>query len=153
MIVVNTTFRIAPWADALFAMDRAWWDKHLTEVNATFRGQRFSNNPLSSRYHVHKLNNATFKTYGNSGAAAINLAAHLGAKRIILLGYDCQKTGGKTHWHGDHPHGLGNAGMIDRWAGRFAELARDLGGVAVFNATRETALTCFPRVTLEDALC
>ena len=25
VIVVNTTFRAAPWADAMFAMDAKWW--------------------------------------------------------------------------------------------------------------------------------
>jgi hypothetical protein len=134
-------------------MDRDWWDLHLTEVNETFRGQRFSNNPLSSRYNVTKLpNDGTFKVYGNSGAAAINLAATSGAKRIIMLGYDCQKTGGKAHWHGDHPRLLGNAGRIENWPKRFQELRDDLTGLNIVNCSRATALTMFSRMDLDEAL-
>lgn len=43
----------------------------------------------------------------NSGQRAIQLAAHFGAERIILLGYDCSLENG-THWHGNHPDGLKN---------------------------------------------
>lgn len=95
---------------------------------------------------------ATFKTYGNSGAGAISLAAQGNAKRIVLLGFDCQKTGGKAHWHGDHPSNLGNAGSIPKWHVRFAEQARDLGYIEIINCSRETALTCFQRAKLEDTL-
>jgi hypothetical protein len=149
---VNTTYRMAPWADAMFAMDRQWWDTHIREVQETFAGARYSNNPLTQRHNVTRLPNSTFKTYGNSGAAAVNVAAEGGARRIILLGYDCQKTDGKAHWHGDHPSNLGNAGQIHRWAERFRELAADLRHLTIINASRATALTCFPRMDLEDAL-
>jgi hypothetical protein len=70
---------------------------------------------------------------------------------VVLLGYDCQVTNGLKHWHGDHPKGLGNAGMIHKWHKRFAELA-DKYPNKEFNATRETALTCFERVKLEDEI-
>jgi len=36
---------------------------------------------------------------GNTGAAAINLALLLGAKRIYLLGYDMQRQDKRTNWH------------------------------------------------------
>ena len=152
MIVSNTTYRIAPWADALFAMDRAWWDVHLAEVNRVFLGVRYSNNPLSQKYNVKKLSQAEFKTYGNSGASCISLAADGGAKRIILLGFDCQKTEGKTHWHGDHPPTLGNAGQISRWHEKFAEQAKALRHLEIINCSRATALKCHPRANLEEIL-
>lgn len=94
----------------------------------------------------------SFKAYGNSGAACIAMAAQAGAKRIIMLGYDCQKTGGKAHWHGDHPRQLGNANSINRWIPKFQELAKDHRHVEIINCSRATALECFPRMELEDAL-
>ncbi len=93
-----------------------------------------------------------FEPGANSGLGAIALAAHWGASRIILLGYDCQHTGGRTHWHGDHPQGLGNAGVVKLWPGQFAQLAGRLKGVEIVNCSRETALRCFPREPLEVAL-
>ena len=91
-----------------------------------------------------------FKSYGNSGASCISMAAQGGAKKIILLGFDCQHTNGKSHWHGDHPAHLANAGLIDRWMEKYAEMKSEISGI--INASRETALTVFPRQSLESLL-
>lgn len=73
----------------------------------------------------------------------------------MLLGYDFQATGHKSHWHGDHPPGLSNSRRrYASWLQPMNALARDLErlGVEVVNATRETALTCFRRIELQEAL-
>ena len=41
-IVVNTSFRMAPWATALSASDRRWWAWHYKEVKHTFPGLKFA---------------------------------------------------------------------------------------------------------------
>ena len=150
VIVVNTTFRAAPWADALFAMDAKWWNVYHAEVAETFKGQPYTTStlPIDQRHRTKKLRGV--KEYRNSGAGAVSLAAHLGATRVAMLGYDC-KHNGMTHWHGSHPKGLGDAVSVARWPVKFGELARDMK-VPVVNCSRETALTCFPRGTLEDFL-
>lgn len=91
---------------------------------------------------------------GNSGYQAINLAYLWGARRVVLLGYDMQKTDGKSHWFGDHPKGLNGNSPYPTWIQKFDRLAADLKseGVEVINATRETALRCFQRANLEDIL-
>lgn len=127
-------------------MDKDWWDHYGNEVVKDFCGARYSNNPVTQAQHL-----TNFEHFGNSGAACINLAIKGGAERVILLGYDCQVTNGLRHWHGDHPKGLGNAGMIHKWHKKFAEIAERYPDIVV-NATRETALTCFKRIQLEDAL-
>jgi len=134
------------WADAMFAMDKDWWTIHGDEVVKTFIGAKFSNNPVKEAKHL-----AQFEHFGNSGAACISLAIMGGASRIILLGYDCQITNGLKHWHGDHKAGLGNAGMIHKWHKKFAEIAERWPNLVV-NATRQTALTCFERVELENEI-
>lgn len=142
-------FKAAPWADALYAIDPPWWKVYGAEVLATFRGLRFS---ASAQHGLAKA--SPFMTFKNSGAAAIALSAWMGARRIVLAGYDCQRTGGKTHSHGDHPPSLGNAMSMPKWGGRFDDCARQMRkfGVEIINASRATALTCFPRGTLEDQL-
>ena len=125
---------------------------HGSEVITGFSGARFSINSIATKYNVKRLP-AGFKHYGNSGAAAIAMAASTGATRVVLIGFDCQHTGGKTHWHGSHPKGLGDAGSVDKWGKAFADLARDMRGrCEVLNASRATALDCFERVNLEDVL-
>jgi hypothetical protein len=128
-------------------MDRQWWQRYKADVIENFTGKRYSNN------NVPLVEKVDIEHFGNSGAACINFAAKMGAKRIIMLGYDCQHTGGKSHWHGDHPRGLGNAKLVDKWGVKFGELAKRLDGVEVINASRATTLTCFKRMSLEDALC
>lgn len=91
---------------------------------------------------------------GNSGYQAIHLAATFGAKRIILLGFDMQRTGGKEHWHGKHEGRLPNGTGFPGWIRNMAPLAKDLSrlGVDVVNCSRATALTCFRRATPEEVL-
>jgi hypothetical protein len=149
VIVTNTSFRIAPWADALFAMDEAWWRKYRAELSASdFAGERWSCDEVAG---ANQIDRAAIK---NSGAGAIIAAVRWGAARVILLGYDAQKTGGAAHWHGDHPPGLGNAGCVGQWPAQFEKVAAFIApaGVKVLNASRATALTCFPRVDLSGAL-
>lgn len=164
VIVTNTTFRMAPWADILYACDGQWWDKHIDEVEAKFHGERYCYAPKASELYgatkvagVHggKLQTPPkISTGGNSGHQAVHLAYNMGARHIYLLGYDMARTFGKSHWHGDHPPGLGNAGPVDRWVGFMEELSKGLKerGVKVINCSRHTALTCFPRAKIKDVL-
>ena len=88
---------------------------------------------------------------GNSGFQAINLAYLWGAARIVLLGFDCKPVGGKDHWFGQHPQGLTQVQPYDLWLDHFPQLAYELKreGVEVINCSRDTALTCFERATIE----
>lgn len=133
-------------------MDRQWWETYIHDIDAQFTGVRFSCNPLPARFGVTRLPRAKFETFGNSGAACMSLAICYGAKKVIMLGYDCQHTGGKTHWFGDHPRNLGNAAMVNRWAAKFAELRKRYASTKIINASRETALTMFERKPLEECL-
>ena len=47
VVVTNTTFRAAPWADVLYAMDRVWWRQYLEEARQSFTGQLVA--PVAAR--------------------------------------------------------------------------------------------------------
>jgi len=92
----------------------------------------------------------------NSGYQAIGLAYLLAKEdkvhpRIILLGFDMGRTGGKNHFFGDHPKGFTN-GQYANFVPRFSRLAEDLAseGVEVINCTRQSNLNQFPKMTLEQ---
>lgn len=143
---------MAPWADALYAMDTPWWQQYDREVKATFKGLRVRGAGSSQS----RLADRAMFGAGclNSGAGALLMAAYYGAKVIIMLGYDCSvgKDGAK-HWHADHPKVLGNAGMLPKWPAQFGQVAAQLNGkVRVVNASRQTALECFERLSLYKAL-
>jgi hypothetical protein len=149
VIVVNTTFRAAPWADVLFAIDVKWWGEYLVEVQKNFAGKMFRPSPSPINWGISV---AKVPHFNNSGAAAVSMAYTYGAAKIVLLGYDCQHTNGATHWHGDHPKALGNAKTVGKWPAKFKGLASYVRGCEVVNASRETALTCFKREPLEQCL-
>lgn len=93
----------------------------------------------------------TIREGGNSGYQACGLALLFGVSRIVLLGFDMQFTRGRRHWHPDHERNNPVAKSFHSWRKNFQELA-GVSRVPIVNATRETAMTCFRRVTLEDAL-
>lgn len=150
VIVANTTFRAAPWADALYAMDRRWWIAYGPELRS-FKGRMFSPLPITER-GIDVTHLEGFKHFSNTGAGAIALAMERGARVVYLLGYDGKRSSsGRSHWHDDHPKPLSNAFSILRWGNFFTQVARYARqrGVVVMNCSRDTAYTCFPRVDLE----
>jgi hypothetical protein len=154
VIVINNTYQLAPWADILYSCDAAWW--RLTPEAQSFKGRKISIMCKEVETWPHamrpglgkdKINTGGINTGGNSGYQAINLAYLLGAKKIVLLGFDMHG----THWHGRHKKGLSNIHMFEEWIKNFTQLAQDLKdeGVEVINATRRTKLFCFRREPLE----
>lgn len=89
----------------------------------------------------------------NSGYQAIGLAVLAGCTRIVLLGYDMKANGAKTHWHGGHPvptpHAIFSA-MLQEFR-KLAPVAR-AAGIEIVNASPDSALDCFRKVTLESVL-
>jgi len=163
-VVTNTTFRMAPWADMLFGFDARWWATkdpatgltHAQESARDFAGRRITRSQLGTTYGIETLHGSSwFRGFGNSGTCAIAMAVHGGAARVLLLGFDCTfGPKGERHWHGNHPGGLGNCASISRWPAHFKRTKRmaDAAGVRVLNCSRRTALDCFERVPLEQAL-
>jgi hypothetical protein len=155
-IVTNTTFRMAPWAEVLIGHDLKWWTVYDEEVRRTFAGDRLCCSLVPKT--IDAINALPFlpgRGFGNSGAAAIALAMHAGARRVLLLGYDCKRgEGGKAHWHDAHPSPLGDAKSMPRWAAKFSTLAvfTNKSGVDVVNCSRSTALKAFRCGVLEDEI-
>lgn len=164
VIAVNDAWRLAPWAEALIASDAAWWS-HYRGVPA-YTGLKFCLEPSAAKWPgVQVLRNAGdagieteptgVKTGRNTGAAAINLAVHFGAARVVLLGYDMEaKDEAHSHWFGAHPQGLRGGSPYALFRQMFATMVAPLQalGVTVVNCSRHTALTCFPRQPLREVL-
>lgn len=151
-VVVNTSFRLALWADALYAMDAAWWSFYGPEAFQSFTGEFWSHVRVERCYPTKGL--LYPQGFGNSGSYAISLAIVAGASRVLLLGYDCKVNGEKRHWHADHPKKMGNANSIGRWPYHFELIAKyaQSRNVKVVNCSRDTALSCFQKNSLEEEL-
>lgn len=93
-------------------------------------------------HHIHAA--------GTSGYAALNIAFLLGARWIGLLGFDYTDPG--RHWHREYewPSGAPRD-TWHTWAEAFDSTLQDLAseGVDVINFNPESAVTAFPRVSLD----
>lgn len=165
VIAINDAYRLAPWADLFYFCDFRWfeWHRHgllpLGGIKVTLE-----NNYISG-HGIKCIRNRGVTglwlsppdgvcTGRNSGFQVINLAVLLGAKRILLLGYDMKVAGdGRKHWFGDHPRPTPEGAFatmlpcFDTIVDKLAEL-----GVEVVNVTPGSALETFPKMTLDEAL-
>jgi len=170
VVAVSDAVRLAPWAPVLYSSDRRWW--HYYAGAPEFRGHKVGvgwklgdSSPIPRAPGIHVLEHTGpeglelvstgLRTGGHSGYAAINLAVHLGARRIVLLGYTCGRVGGASHFFGRHPSGLEESTdqhyaafrrAYDALVAPLAEL-----GVAVINATPGSTITAFPCAPLMAA--
>jgi hypothetical protein len=168
-IVVNDAWRRLPWADVLYACDRAWWQHH--QGAAGFKGEKWSTHDdanngkieVAEAYGVRLVAGAAregFSTdptvihYGsNGGFQAVNLGILMGAARVVLVGFDMRVVDGMSHFFGDHPAPLRTRTGFSGFIPPFERAAKSLPpGVEIVNATPGSALTCFPMMGLDDAL-
>lgn len=148
-----------------YPRDHMRGETNIDAVRACFKGERWTCDLEASRrldlHYIPMLRGNHLLPAGdervtcgeNSGFMAIQLARLRGAARILLIGYDMQRTGGLDHWFGAHVDGLPFADPKN-FVKHFNMLAPQLvaDGRQVINCTIESALTCFPRMPLADAL-
>lgn len=158
MIVVNDAFKLAPWADCMYAADDKYW--RWENGAPDFTGMKYTIEPCRKEWpglRVLKnkgltglsLDPSGLCTGSTSGYQAIGLAVHLGAARIVLLGYDMH---GK-HFFGSHKDGSVPPFTLSLAA--FPTLVEPLRtiGVEVINCTPKSAIKTFPSADLHDVLC
>lgn len=163
VIVINHSWRLAPWADVLYASDFGWWR---SGFGNSFVGLKVSRSVVPG---VHKVDlvplpktgewvndmvlgrPGVIGTGGSSGFQALNLAVQFGSRSIALVGFDARVDGG-THWHGDHVRGLNNPteATAAMWALHLdrAALRLSAAGVDVVNCSSTSALTAYPKTGL-----
>lgn len=164
-MAVSDAYKRMPFAEVLYSCDAAWWDVH--KGCASFVGEKWSshdaetNNKLdaAARYGLNLVQGRTqegfsfdpcFIHYGsNSGFQAINLAVLFGAKRILLVGFDMSS----GHFFGEHPDGLTRNKDYRRFIPEFNRAAALVpAGIEIINCAPGSALQCFPKANLTDAL-
>mgnify|MGYP006935476727 CR=1 FL=1 len=150
----------APWADVVYCADDDWWD--LKEGLKEFTGEKWTcNEPASQRHALEHVDidfdiiwggKGVIASGGNSGFQTMNLAYIQGATKIILLGFDYGFTGTKKHWFDGGPHHRSSRSSNYKDYLKRINLAAGCIDIPVLNASRETAITCFPRMPLHECL-
>jgi hypothetical protein len=168
VIAVNDSYKLCPDADVLYAADTRWWGWHKGAADVhtvgsvkypAFIGKIkycLGQTPWYPSVQILKRGPQTGLTLDPTRVAlglngvyqSINVAVHLGATRVLLLGVDMK--GG--HFFGHHPNNSGPP--FSMCLNRFETLVAPLkaAGVDVVNCTPGTALKAFPRVPLADVL-
>lgn len=165
VIAVNDCWRLAPWAEALYASDLRWWD-HYNGV-PEFAGEKWTNSvaadagrkygirvvPIENRPGFSEDPERIYRLGGNSGGQAVNIALLRGAGTVYLLGFDMQATGGRKHWFGDHPGELNRLQNFADWVKAMDGAYQGLGGrVRIINCSASSALQAYARGRIQDVL-
>lgn len=167
VIAVNDAIYGAWWSDWLHACDRSWWETHIQGVH-TFQGIKTCSQddvpaPWVDGYLLETGTTgfdpdpSCVRTGGNSAYQAMHCMIHTGVRRIILCGVDMRDApDGKKHWFGDHDGHTGSIpvnyarDMLPHFATLLPEL--EARGISVVNTSEASALTVFPKMSLEQAL-
>ena len=140
----------------------SWYKKDIDK----FKGQKYTIKPYGDLYKDIKilkntgksgleLDSTAIRHGNNSGYAAMNLAYHLGAKRIVLLGFDMQNIAGKSHFHEGYPTRTTKNEVYGRsMIPLFASIVKPLKEkkIEVINACPNSALKFFKKLPIDKAL-
>lgn len=160
-ICVNASFLHVPNPSVIYWSDSYFYDRFANRL-INYSCYKVTNKPKKLYDNVYVYRNTGIigletdptglKSGNNSGYAAINLAFHLGAKTIYLLGYDMDNMGHYRHFHKEYiysnhvDHNL----YKDRMIPHFSSLVEPLKerGVEVINANMNSKLECFTKIPL-----
>lgn len=168
MIAVNESWRLCDVAHAVYGADPTWWQERGPTAQQ-FQGERWTQTENWEKGDAERLGLKKIRSEpgtdisldpsliyqgSNSSFQAMNLAVLFGSRRIVFLGLDLCADGDKTHWH-VYPDkfkrqspGYGIFKLsFEQAAPKLAKL-----GIEVINASRRTALECFPRMSIQEAL-
>jgi len=180
VIGVNMSYKIGNWIDFVFFGDSGFFVREKNNISI-FPGIKVSCHPQVEKCPWVKYvgrdtkhpkgissNPKMVSWNANSGAASISLAAHLGVKRIILVGFDMKlDDSGKQHWHdlyGKLKNLNINAGKekrrgpgglpFNRHLLGFSQIAKDANnmGIEILNASINSAIQEFKKVNVKDLI-
>ena len=167
-IGINEAFRLGEEiAPIVFFGDFQWWNRRKWELEEKYKGILVTTAKLLEGVKFPRMFVVPSISYGmergkiawnfNSGAAALNLALELGAKRVFLLGFDLGASPeGETHWH-DYYTNKPTEAHFERFKRGFEYVAigaRELfPDVEIYNVSNgQTKLEIFPIISFEDYL-
>lgn len=174
VIAVNDAYKLLRGADILYAADLRWWRSQ--DGAKAFLGERwcckdyleppdaeriadarrFNLSLIGVKFSAGFSTNPDYLHTGDeahSGFQAVNLALLLGSPRVVLIGYDMRTVDGQSHFFGDHPEGLRSWFQKAHPDKYYASWVRAYKPDArIVNATPGSAITCYERQDLDEAL-
>lgn len=170
-IGVNHAFRLGP-VDILWFGDHGWYQANQADIDA-FAGLKLTCDTslpeMPWPHHIKRVRRCDHASdlYGieaartdyvrwnnNSGGSAINVAYHLGAAKVLLLGFDMRRVKSRLHYHDHYPERDTKHDPFVKHLPCFTQIAADAEalGLEIVNCTPGSAITQFPTMRLEEAL-
>lgn len=182
IIAVNDSGKIVTFADAWFTLDpwglngpqlpptsfrgllyaavpddfgtpKAYYDNHrvaMTNMRIRYLHRLVPANSISvsssDRYRAGLSEDDGCINTGNSGYGALNLAYHLRPKRVLLLGID----GDIGYYYTKTTQNRRLTNLPEMFASAKPQLEKN--GIEVINGSINSAVTAFPRMSIDDAL-
>ena len=162
VIATNNAYQIFPDAMFVWFADRTWYmwhrDNELKNFKNPIASPAAANEPQRKDFHQfgvtpfgHGDRNGGFsidktKVNGNNaGHQAINVAANIGFKNIILLGFDMNPVDPKTHWHSGHRRPTNRDNYKNTMIPGMEKMVpfQEQLGFKVYNTNPESHLKCF----------
>jgi len=175
VIGINAAYLIGDWLDMVFFGDSGFFLQHKYAL-AKYPGLKVCSHPHVNKRETNWVkftprdttkgrglsdNPSTVCWNGNSGSAALSIAANAGASRIILLGFDMSlNSQSQQHWHNVYGRGaITNPKSLrklpfDRHKRGFVEIAKDAKrrGIEILNASPESTIEQFSKYTVKELL-
>lgn len=171
VIAINRAYEVLPNAQIVYFTDKDYWERHkdamLQHKGQLMRGILPNNKEQKHpdvQYweltgpHGYETNPGCLRHGSNSTHAVLNMvAAHLGFKKVYLLGVDMKwgAPGNKntSHWHDGHAR-IDHEAVYKKMIKSFELIAPELtkAGVEVYNCNPDSALNVFPKIRIEEIL-
>lgn len=161
----NDSYRLVDYLDVHYACDGPWWKIHKDKVFQKLppdcqvwtqdkkTAQDLSINLILGKHQngldLEQRDNIYFGS--NSGYQLLNIAYHYGIRKFLLVGYNMGVVDHKTHFFGDHPQGLAKTSPYKKFIENYGTIQQEVKDM-VINCTPNSALTCFNKLDLEEAL-
>lgn len=154
-VAVSDAIELAPWARHHYSADYWWWF-HRSDWWSDFPGplRHTVSEQAAEEYQLmlHKIRKqpglsrepGVLHSGRNSGYQALNLAYLSGAKRILLLGFDCHG----THYFGPHPPELDRGCGHGDWIPEFRTICPSDYGIEIINLSADSAIDAFPKCAI-----
>jgi hypothetical protein len=153
---------IATADDILYFTDNSWNERFPGHVEdwpgIVICANRHTKNRLGARVRyidvidlTQRIGALSHFVQASSGHIMTCLSQVMGAVRGVLVGFECKPVNGRTHGHDDYNQ-FGDMAAFD---GQFLLGWRGLAPflkIEMINATPDSAIDCFPFMSLEDAL-
>jgi hypothetical protein len=173
VIGINVAYMIGNWMDIIFFGDKGFFLTHQADL-AKYPGLKISCHHTVATYNWVKelgrdsrkknkgisINPSLVCWNGNSGGAAISVAANAGAKRIILVGFDMKLSdSNRQHWHDHYNRGVivnkrYNTLPFERHLRGFKEIDVDARkrGIEIINACPDSTIVEFRKTTVKELM-